>query len=93
MKKFIAAAALAAFALAGCSSANADSQDAYYACVDVMAREVMDPTWGDPGAQSYVGSDGAWTITGTFIGALGDPIPYTCKATRVSEGRYKVTWE
>lgn len=70
-----------------------DASDAYYACVDVMNREVIDGTFGGPGDQSYEGREGAWTITGTFVGALGDPVPYTCTAVRVNDGTYKVSWE
>ena len=69
-----------------------DASDAYYACVDVMNREVVNGSFDGPGDQTYTGHDGAWTITGTFVGAMGDPIPYTCKATRVSAGRYSITW-
>ena len=70
-----------------------DASDAYYACVDVMSREVIHGVYGEPGDQQYQGRKGNWTITGTFMGALGDPVPYTCTATRMTDGTYRITWE
>jgi hypothetical protein len=74
-------------------AAKGDASDAYYACVDVMNREAVNATFGDPGDQTFAGTDGSWTISGTFIGALGDPVTYTCQAERVGTGTYRVTWE
>jgi hypothetical protein len=74
-------------------AAKGDASDAYYACVDVINREAISATFGDPGDQTFTGADGSWTISGTFMGALGDPVTYTCRAERVAAGKYRVSWE
>ena len=93
VKKLILAVASPLLLLTACSAAPAEGSDAYYACVDVMNREVVDGQFGEPISQHYAGGNGSWTITGTFVGALGDPVDYTCHATRVSDGHYSITWE
>jgi hypothetical protein len=86
-------AAIALWSVLFNPAAQDDASDAHYACVDKILTDTRaDITFPGPGDVSYAGSDGQWTITGEWT-QFGELIPYTCRASRVSEGLYRVTWE
>lgn len=69
-----------------------DRQDAYYACVDVIGRDVDAGAirFEDASEATYEGTDGNWVIRGQYD--LLGPISFTCSATRVSDGQYRISW-
>lgn len=70
-----------------------DQSDAFYACVDAITTEVASSKmrFGEPVDATYTGSEGHWTINGTYTLPLG-PIQYQCKADIVSKGQYRIKW-
>ena len=71
-----------------------DHEDAYYACVNIISDDINAAVSGgrfpDPGTATDSGRDGNWVITGTHTGV--GAIFYTCNASRVGQGKYRITW-
>ena len=68
-----------------------DRSDAYYACVNAIDKDVLVQTKFQD-ATSYEGTDGFWTIKGTFTSA-GSTVQWTCNAERISKGNYRIAWQ
>lgn len=71
-----------------------DQEDAFYACVDVIQRQIgsLKARFPEPETATYTGVDGSWLIRGTYSFPLID-VKYECAATRVSVGNYRVRWD
>lgn len=75
------------------TAAKGDASDAYYACVDKISRELPAAHFPAPGDAKYSGVEGSWTISGSYtLPRIATTVQWTCTASRVSAGLYRVKW-